>query len=210
MGWLVGNAATGNDSGLRNWCVAAAVIPDIDAASFLFGAEAYSRWHHTFGHNVLLGVAISCISYWQQRARGAGRANRTALLVAVCFVSHLLSDAKLSAYSLKIFWPFSHAEYEFTPNLGLASPINTYLVWASFAAVVLVALWRHVTPLNVFTPRLDRILINAASPSRLTCHVCSKPGSQRCDFCKKVMCLGHAAVERGFRLRCVTCGRPAQ
>ena len=209
VGWLIGSVAPGSDRSVRNWCVAAAIFPDVDAVSFLFGAEAYSHWHHTFGHNVFVGAALSGSALWHQRTRGVGRAALVALLVALCFASHLLTDAKLSAYALKPLWPLSHAEYEFTPNLGLASPINTYLVWASLATVVLLALWRRVTPLNIFSPQLDRIVVNAASPSRLHCHICSKPCSQRCDSCGGATCVHHAQVRRSLAIRCATCSAAA-
>jgi len=112
------------------------VLPDLDAVSYLLGPVAYGRWHHTFGHNVFVGMACVALAAWHHRRRGARRAGLAGALVAVCFASHLLADAKLSAYTIKPFWPASSAEYEFTPNLALAAPVNTYLVYASFAAAL--------------------------------------------------------------------------
>jgi len=209
VGWLIGCGAPQADRGLRNWCLAAAVAPDLDAVSYVFGPQVYGRWHHVLGHNVFVGVALMALAWWHQRARGARRATLVSGLAALCFATHLLGDAKLSAYAIKLFWPFSDAEYEFTPNLGLVSPINTWLVYASFVSVVLLALWRRVTPLDVFSPRLDRIIINALSPARLHCHVCSKPSNHVCDACGEPTCLRHARVEPGFALRCSSCAAEA-
>ena|SRR6185369_11507465 len=59
LGWTLGNVA-GADRALRKWCVIGAILPDVDAIPFVFGAEAYGRWHHTFGHNVWLWAFRPC------------------------------------------------------------------------------------------------------------------------------------------------------
>ena len=53
LGWAIGNLG-GADRQLRRYCVLGAILPDIDALSYIFGPQAYGRWHHTFGHNVFL------------------------------------------------------------------------------------------------------------------------------------------------------------
>jgi len=40
LGWAVGVLAPGSDRRLRNCCVAAAVLPDVDAVAYLWGPEA--------------------------------------------------------------------------------------------------------------------------------------------------------------------------
>jgi len=54
LGWAIGNLGRA-DRKLRNWCVLGAILPDIDAFPYVFGAQYYGRWHHTFGHNVFSG-----------------------------------------------------------------------------------------------------------------------------------------------------------
>jgi hypothetical protein len=207
-GWLIGNLHPQADRGLRNWCLAAAVLPDADAVSFLFGPQAYGRWHHTLGHNVFVGLALIGLAMCHQRAKGRGRAALVGLLVACSFAIHVLTDAKLSAYATKLFWPFSHTEYEFSPNLGLASPINTWLVYASFLAMVLIALWRHVTPVDVFSPRMDRLLMSALRPRQLDCSVCGQRCGNRCEACGRALCLRHSRITGSLRIMCASCPPP--
>ena len=40
LGWAIGVLAPRSTPRLRGWCLFAAVIPDIDVVSFLFGPEA--------------------------------------------------------------------------------------------------------------------------------------------------------------------------
>src|SRR5690242_12731004 len=105
------------DRQLRKWCVAGAILPDIDAIPFVFGAQAYGRWHHTFGHNVWLGVLFVAWVTYKCRSR------RALLLSFLSFGSHLLTDAQLSGWPLQLFWPLSGAGYLFPRAVGLNSPI---------------------------------------------------------------------------------------
>ncbi|MFC1706094.1 ABC transporter permease [Planctomycetota bacterium] len=58
LGWILGTVPRGSDRRLRNSCVVAAIIADVDAVALLWGREAYDRWHHTFGHNIFLGLLV--------------------------------------------------------------------------------------------------------------------------------------------------------
>jgi membrane-bound metal-dependent hydrolase YbcI (DUF457 family) len=202
---LIGNLTPRNDRALRNWCLVAAVAPDLDAISYLFGPQAYGRWHHTLGHNVFAGLVLVGLAFWHQRPRGGARAGRTALLAGICFAVHVLADAKLSAYAVPLFWPFSNTGYEFHPNLGLASPINTYLVYGSLVSVVMLAIWRRMTPLDAVLPPLDRILVRAVGPARDRCSTCARPSSQRCDRCGQPTCMRHAEVGWTLEVACLAC-----
>ena len=57
-GWCVG-AALPLTARERVACMMAATLPDVDGVSLAFGREAYERWHHVIGHNVLAGVVIA-------------------------------------------------------------------------------------------------------------------------------------------------------
>lgn len=205
LGWLIGNLPPTSDRRLRNWCLAAAVVPDVDAVAYLFGPVAYGQFHHTFGHNVFLGAALAGIPAWHYRDRPRRSALLAVVLVALCFGSHLLADAKLSAYEVYLFWPFSRQGYEFSPNLGLAAPINTYLVSASFAVVVLIALWKRVTPLDVVSPRLDRLVLTPLRPRPFECKECGRRCGDRCETCGSATCLRHSVISSGLRIRCASC-----
>lgn len=70
LGWAIGNVG-GVDRQLRKWCVVGAILPDIDAAPYVFGPEAYGHWHHTFGHNVFLWILFSGWVTWKCRSMRA-------------------------------------------------------------------------------------------------------------------------------------------
>ena len=205
LGWALGTLAPGSDRALRAWCVTAAVAPDVDAVSYLFGDVAYSRYHHTFGHNVFLGVVVVGAAAWQQRRRSPRRLAALLALVVIAFGSHLVADAKLSAYPIEPFWPLSRAAYEFHPNLGLAAPINTWLVYVSFAVIALLALWKRISPLELIGANLDARVMRAMAPRRLACGQCGRPCSDRCDACGRPVCAREGTIGSGFRLSCPRC-----
>ena len=100
LGWLIANVGN-SDQRLANYCVLAAVSPDIDAVSYLFGIETYSKYHHTFGHNIFFGLLLVAFISWRCRSAKA------TLLSTLCFASHLLSDAYFTRWELYLFWPLS-------------------------------------------------------------------------------------------------------
>ncbi len=206
LGWAIGVLAPGSTPRLRGWCLLAGVLPDIDAVAYLFGPEAYMNWHHTFGHNIFLGLGLGLLA---ARAHGGLRdpgALRAGALTALAFASHLVTDMKLSAYPVCLFWPLSRAEYELPDNLALVAPINTHLVYASGVLTLLLAVLRGVTPLEQIHPRLDRIFLDFFRPKPLACDACARRTNQRCDGCGRAVCLRHGRLGRGFRITCPRCG----
>lgn len=197
LGWVVGTLAPGSDRRLRAWCTAAAVLPDVDALAMLAGKEYYDRFHHTFGHNVFTGALCVAAAAWHFRGRWTSTS-----LVAACFASHLLTDMKLSGWELHLLWPFSMRGWEFHPNLQLGHPINFVLVYAFMILPWLLAFRRRVTPLELVSPRLDRLLLNAFRRRDLACAACGRPCNNRCDACESPLCMRHARVDLRFRLAC--------
>jgi len=98
LGWVIGVVPRATDRRLRIWCVAAALLPDVDAGAMLFGRDAYVRWHHKPGHNVFLGILCVLAAAVHFRSRPWRERCLAVLLVAVCFASHLLTDMKLSGW----------------------------------------------------------------------------------------------------------------
>jgi len=204
LGWVIGVLPPG-DRRLRVWCVAAALLPDVDAGAILFGMDAYVRWHHKPGHNIFLGilcVLAAGLHFWQrpwkQRVVAMG-------LVAVCFASHILTDMKLSGWEVYLFWPFSERGYGFQPIFALGHPLNTWLAYTFMILPWLLAFWKGVTPLEILSPRLDRIFLNAFRSKPLECATCRKPSNNECDGCAKPACMKHGRISWRFRISCPAC-----
>jgi len=194
----MGNVA-GADRGLRKWCVIGAVLPDIDAVPYVFGAEAYGRWHHTFGHNVFLWALF--VGYVTYRMRSV----RALILSFLAFGSHLITDAQLSGWDLYLFWPLSHKGFLFPHAVGLAAPINTRLVYLSFVAVAVLALIYRRTPIDLFSPKLDQLFFSAFNEKTRICSVCGRKCNQRCSSCQRPLCFRHATVTKDIRIICRDC-----
>lgn len=207
LGWLVGLATPGSDRRLRGWCVAAAVLPDVDAVSYFAGEVAYGRWHHTFGHNLALGAALLAFAAWRWRDRGRGRAALASAAVLVSFLLHLLTDMKLSAYPVHLLWPFVATGYEFDMNYGIGAPINRALAYAGALSFFVLAPLRGVTGLELLSVELDRRFLNAFRRKPLTCAFegCARRTNETCHGCGAPRCQRHAKLARGFRVACGGC-----
>lgn len=85
ISWLVGHRLPERrDRRLVTW---AGVLPDLDAVSLLFGAGAYSTYHHVITHGIVAAVVIAAVWYALARER-----METVLLSLVAFHLHLLCD----------------------------------------------------------------------------------------------------------------------
>ncbi len=203
LGWALGVLAPGSDRRLRAWVTLAAVLPDIDAAAYFWGDVAYTNYHHTFGHNVFLGALVAGAAAAHHPRRILAGA-----VTALSFGLHLVTDMKLSAYPVALFWPRSDRWYEFTPNLGLASPINTWLVYAGIALAVVLAFVKKVSPLDLVSPRLDRIVLGFFRAKTLTCK-CGRRCNEVCDGCAAPVCLRCGHVSLRFLVHCPDCSAAA-
>jgi inner membrane protein len=157
---------------LSGWCLAnlfplsprqrlgamiAASAADLDGLGIVFGQEAYWRYHHTLGHNLLFGLVLSLIL-----AMIAGRRVGVLFLYLNLFHLHLLMDFFGSGpgWPIAYLWPFSRQVWD-----------NRHWSWAfysweniSTAAVfvawtVLIVRRKGRTPLEALMPNLDRQLV---------------------------------------------------
>ena len=198
LGWAIGNVG-GADRQLRKWCVVGAILPDFDAIPYVFGAEVYARWHHTFGHNIFLWALFAgWVTY-------KCRSTRALVLSSLAFGSHVLTDAQFSGWGLQLFWPFSKARYLFPAAVGLEAPINTQLVYLSFALIALLAVSYKRTPLEIFSSRLDKLLLSFFQRKVLNCGFCFRKSNQMCVQCERSICVRHATVNKQLRLLCPDC-----
>jgi len=198
LGWAIGVVAKA-DARLCRYCVIGALLPDLDSISYPFGAAAYEKYHHALGHNVFTGLlfcAAATVHCRSWKALG---------LSLLCFGSHLLADAWLSAWVQYLFWPFSHKGYVFANALELAHPVNLHLVCFGMAMVLALALLYKRTPIALFSPALDRLVVSAFSRAAAACHVCGRKTNLACAGCAKPICSRHGVVTRGWTVRCPDC-----
>ncbi len=205
LGWVIGVASPTSDRRLRAWCTAAAFLPDVDAVAKLFGDEAYVHWHHKPGHNIFLGLLCclaAAIHFWKRPIKERAIA---VVLVAICFASHLLTDMKLSGWGVFLFWPFGERDYHIVPNLDLSHPVNLFLAFAFIPLPFLLAFWKPVTPLELISPRLDKIFLNAFRKRTSSCASCGRPCNNVCDQCGSATCMKDGAINLRFRITCRSC-----
>lgn len=198
LGWVIANLGANDSRRLRGLILLAAVLPDIDAIPYIFGPLYYGLLHHTFGHNIFLGIALALYSWRRFRVWKAP------LLIALSFAGHLVTDAWFSNWPLYLFWPLSSKGYLPRGSLELDHPLNTLLVYLVPLVLLLAALlWRR-TPLEWIHPKLDALFISFFQRKPYPCATCHQPANLHCENCGKVICPKHASL-RKWRLSCPAC-----
>ena len=90
----------------------AAVLPDLDVASFLFGVRyAEALGHRGLSHSLVFALAVAAIAFL---CAPAFRAKRLAAFFAVLFavLSHIALDAATTGgLGVAFFWPFEETRY---------------------------------------------------------------------------------------------------
>ncbi len=205
LGWVIGLLPKDSERRLRAWCTVAAILPDFDAAAMLFGMDSYARWHHKPGHNVFVGVLCIAAAVWNFRKYPARQIVQAGVLVAVSWASHILTDMKLSGWEVYLFWPFSERGYGFQPILALGHPLNTWLAGYFMILPWFLAYWAGVTPLELLSPRLDKIFLNAFRKKLQACNLCQGPCNEACAGCAQPVCMKHGRITWRFQVFCQRC-----
>ena len=90
----------------------AAVLPDLDVASFLFGVRyAEALGHRGLSHSLVFALAVAAIAFL---CAPAFRAKRLAAFFAVLFavLSHIALDAATNGgLGVAVFWPWDNTRY---------------------------------------------------------------------------------------------------
>jgi hypothetical protein len=191
----------------RAFIALAGAGPDLDGLALFGGGDAYHRYHHILFHNVgsLMGAsAIAGVFLW--------RSPRAWLFTAFAFAMHIVEDYFTVAWNQYPWRPFSDAAV----NLGDHWPVwmvQGVLQSAAMAFVIATTIWIYWkygrTPLEIFSPRLDRLLTNyAVLPWRNRCALCERRAHFRCE-CGTLSCATHAKVASGLSVRCVSPGPPS-
>jgi LexA-binding, inner membrane-associated putative hydrolase len=169
---------------LSGWCAAnllpltprqrlaamiAASAADLDGLGILFGQEAYWRYHHTLGHNLLSGLILSLALTFMTR----GKLRAFAVFLGL-FHLHLLMDFFGSGpgWPITYLWPFSGHQWN-NSRWSWA-----FYSWQNLSAAGMLVVWtvaiartKGRTPLEAVMPKLDSQLVEflgrAIAPARL-------------------------------------------
>lgn len=158
--WLLAEAGGLEHRRDRRLVLASGLVMDLDAASALFGQEAYELWHRTLLHNVVFAAVVTglCALFGMARLR-------CAVLGAAAFHLHLLGDLIGSAgpdgsiWAVPYLQPFSAEELQVTWQWGLASWQNVTLTVLLLITQVLVARRRGRTLVDAFSLKTDAAVV---------------------------------------------------
>lgn len=131
------------------------------------------------------------------------------LFLCVCsFFSHLLVDYLTAPWEMTPFWPFS----PMLVNLGAHLPkwlVQYVFQFVGMVGITACTVWIYLkhgrTPLEIFSPRLDRLVIGyVALPWKNRCSQCTGRAHFRCDRCAGTVC-GRHWKPRGLGGACSAC-----
>ncbi|HNQ90766.1 MAG TPA: metal-dependent hydrolase [Verrucomicrobiota bacterium] len=200
LGWALGNLP-GSNPQIRRYCVLGAVLPDVDGIGFFFSPTAYDQYHHTFGHNLVAAGLFMLFMAWRCRSW-------TALAFgALAFGSHLATDAGLSGWPVYLFYPFSGRAFFLSHSVGLSHPINIHLIYVGYVVVIALVVVCRRTPLELISPKLDRLVVSPLRAHPNACHVCGRGSNLGCTVCGRPMCLRHTRLRVSLDTVCEECTR---
>lgn len=143
----------------RFLAMTAAVLPDLDGITYVFGQEAYWATHHIYGHNLLFVLAGSGIL-----AAFCAAKLKCFLLFFFLMHLHLVMDLLGSGegWTISYWFPFGRGEYAWSFGWDFDSVENKlaglfFLLWC-----VWIAIYRRRTPLEWPMPKLDAQLVALA------------------------------------------------
>lgn len=212
LGWALGVCAPASYRRLRMWCAAAALLPDVDALALLSGTPSIRELHFSLAHNCFAGILLVAAAGWYFRNQPVKSWLASLALVAVAFGLHLTIDLKLSGAPLRLFWPLDRRAGQVAPLLAPGHPAHAAVAWGCVALPWVLAFWRRVTPLEILSPRLDTLFLNAVLPRRHDCYSCGRRCNNRCSVCSRPVCFRHGVIDRHFHVTCPSCrsGSPAK
>lgn len=137
----------------------AAVIPDIDGLTLLAGVESYQKYHHTFGHNIFVGLLISslCLVLTKEKIK-------LSFLTFIAFHTHLICDLLGSGvdWGIYYFWPLSHMEFTSLPPFQweLDSWQNFTVTFLLIIASINIGVKQGRTIFEVFSTQLNETVVS--------------------------------------------------
>lgn len=179
----------------------ASLAPDLDGI-FFFNPGLWDRFHHTFGHNIFMGLFAGTIFAIYNRSR------RLELFV-VCSLAAILqvfldNITNHSSWRIMYLWPLSDydfalgnfIEWEHLDKL-LVYGIQGVLMVAIFAGTIVLYKRAGRTFLELISVRLDRFLTNfIVLHFTARCVVCDNRASFRETETNDPLCALHGKIRR--------------
>lgn len=190
-GWLIAHAREFTRPE-RAAITLAAAAPDLDGLTIVAGAESdfFFHYHHILFHNLLSAVVYTAVV-----AVFVSRRSLVVFLSLCSFFSHLLVDYLTAPWEMAPLQPFS----PMMVNLGSHLPkwmVQYVFQFVGIGGILACTVWLYLkygrTPLEIFSPRLDRLVSGyLALPWKNRCAQCQGRAHFRCDRCAGTVCGRH-------------------
>ena len=155
IGWLLAEIGKG-DSVFRRFVFLAAILPDIDGATYLFGFALSLNQHHIWAHNILFSLIVSTLAgVCCIRIRF-----KAFLFTQIAFYTHFFGDYCFTQWPIAFFYPFSDKLLFNGHAYALWDPLNTYFGYFGCLLIIILSVIYKRTPLEVLSPRLDLKLVS--------------------------------------------------
>jgi len=157
LGWCLAEASNG-DTKLRKWIFLAALLPDLDAITWLFGEDIYFKYHHMLTHGMLFSVILSSLAIYSCKEQSKWK---VLLWTQLSFFSHYLGDYFFTRFPMYYFWPFSDATFISENAVPLWHPVNKVFQWVCVVALIGLAVKFKRTPIEVISVKWDQKVISS-------------------------------------------------
>jgi membrane-bound metal-dependent hydrolase YbcI (DUF457 family) len=208
-GWLLAHTADFSLSE-RRLITLLAILPDADGL-FFFSATWNEYAHRTFGHNIWVFICAPLVaSLFVSPARRL----RVAPLLYISLGLHFFLDLFVTGWwELRPLFPLhggnitmSHVLTQLVPldwEWVMKYPVQIGLLAVLTAGTIVVYLKYRRTPLEVISPRLDKLVMNfLLLPWHVRCSHCGKPAFYRCSLCSAALCPHHRSITLRLHIHC--------
>jgi len=171
-GWAVANAVPSLSKRERAFVTWASVIPDADGLGIVaeLGTRHadhplnwWSQYHHVLCHNLGFALLVCSVTAALSRQRF-----KTTILAAISFHLHLLGDLigargpDGEQWPIPYLLPFSnHVQLTWSGQWALNAWPNLSITAGLIAVMILVAIRRGVSPLEMFSARANTLFVSA-------------------------------------------------
>jgi hypothetical protein len=154
LGWCVAELGQGS-ARFRRWVLSAAVLPDLDGISILWGQEAFYQYHHLLMHGLSFSLLVSLGAVLHCKKERV----KALLCTQLAFYTHYFGDYFLTKFELSYFYPFSRQTFNSPHSVWIGNPINHIAGVVLIIAVIFLSCLFKRTPLESILPSYDKRLI---------------------------------------------------